>query len=525
MMKKGTVLFLSCFLLFFFCAIKNQEVLAAENMNKTLLLYDSRNDETGNSEHIDTLQRVLTSLGQAVTTVSEANYQKGVLTNESFGSVITLINWPEKGINNQHFLEDRKLFTGKKLHIGENLETDEAADFSGEFLSLYQQQVTLIANDDYYQEKLPLQPKVTVLQTTQGKIVGQLVVQAVEPKSFPFGVVQGESAYLPFFSEDGAIFLQSVTTIKEWLGREQTYHPILTLDQFTPLIDLDLAHWFVREIEKTNDAYILSTTGAVENIQSDSYKKFLTFLSEVQERNRLFLRMPYLNNETIEDTSELRNLIAKQISLLVDQNIFPVGLTTNDFWNQSEMFSDNALASGESLLLANNESATTFTPPKVEVSATYDMAIFQWQEKRGASIEWLKDADHYPFPLPLAIAYDFPRSKEEGKKILKSLNELPFRFPDFQDTTYTYGIKTATQHIQVRNAKIFLNGNQISRLSVQQETKQQSTKSDGLLNHLFAWLNRLLIIIVVATIIILILLFARGRKNYRAKYIRKDHEK
>lgn len=87
-----------------------QKALAEEQ--HILLVYDSLNIAENKQNDVDSIQRLLTSFGASVQTVEEDKYISGMMFDQKFDGVITMINWSDKELNEQ-FIQDRSRFSGK----------------------------------------------------------------------------------------------------------------------------------------------------------------------------------------------------------------------------------------------------------------------------------------------------------------------------------------------------------------------------------------------------------------------------
>lgn len=516
MRKKIFLVMLFSVLLFFW------PTKAQADSQDVLLVYDSLNIGEEKAENVDGLQRLLTSLGMAVTSYSMDDYQEGILTDRNFSAVITFINWPEKGLTNNHFMEDRKNFSGKKLHIGENIAEDESVLFEGSFQQLSHRQYTLTEKDGFFQEFLPYQDQSLLLQTDSGTKIGHLTTQEVEPQTYPFGVIQGNNAFLPVFNLDGGIFLEGADTIKTWLGKSESYQPLLIFDSFTPFNNLTVAKEFTEKINYSDVEYILSTTSTTENISNRAFKRFTNFLGSVQENNHIFLSVPAVNQVDTGDSRILKETLPQEISVLVSQNIYPVGMSAPGYFNYDSQYQADALSLAETLLLEPNPTDEPSYRQQTHQGTTFDTGIFSWRASNLDNVEWLKASSDYQFPLPLGVSYSFPENQTQLKKTMEKLKQLNVSFQS--DDHYRYQIQTQTQMLTYKNGRIYLNDNPVNRLAQVADTQSATTTTMGLFSNTFDLVNNILIGMIAVTGLILTILFIRGRRNYRAKYLRKDQK-
>ena len=346
---------------------------------RVLLVYDSLNLADSGEKNIDSLQRLLTSMGVKVDTVQDKDYLDNMLRDDVYTAVISFSNWTEKGIQSESFKKDRQAFSGSKLHIGMNVDADEEKLFNGEFRQLSHRQYTLIQQQDFYEQQLDYLDQSLILDTSEGAIFGTLMTQELETKEYPFGVVQGKNAFLPMYSQSGAIFLQSTELIQQWLGKTNTYEPLLTFKSFSPLNDMKIAEDFVTEINRRAVYYVLSSTSTYQNNDLIVYNVFTNILDKAQESGLIFLSVPAVNSANTNDGRILNTIMEETISLLVSNSLYPVGISAPGYWNQDTQYRTDGLTYGKTIILEENPS-TENIHYRVEDdrAAIYDTASIHW---------------------------------------------------------------------------------------------------------------------------------------------------
>lgn len=525
-MKKRTIILIFSL---FFVLVFSQNAFAAEE-KKLLLVYDSLNIAGEKQADIDSLQRLLTTMGAEVVTTTDNTYVAGELNDNQFYGVISFVNWDEKGLQSNVFEDDRKQFTGKKLHIGLDIAEDEKSGFEGTWRALSHRQFTLIHEEKNYQELLDYQDQSLVLETNIGTRFGVLTSQELDEKEYPFGVIQGKNGFLPMYSHSGAVFLQASELIHRWLEGTKTYQPMLTFNQMNPLIDMETAEWFEEELADLADYYAVSTTSVNQNSEVLSFKRFTDLLRKMQTQQSaaVFLSVPAVNAANTSDNRILGQLMNQQISLLVGQNVFPIGVSAPGYWNQDADYQADALAIANSVILEENpHDEAIFYRVQTNQSKIYDTAFYSLADSELDGIEWLTNSQYtdYKFSMPVSYGYTFPKTKKEGQQLLDKLNASFLNFTHPFDTQYTYSIETQTQLIEIKNGQLLLNRVPVEELTTIKDTEIPSVSTDGLFSTFYNLTNNLLISIIVITIVILIILFIRGRRNYRAKFIRSERGK
>lgn len=523
-MKKILVLLFS---LFMGIVLFSSQSEAAETQ-RVLLVYDSLNLASSGDKKVDSLQRLLTSMGVQVDSVQENDYLKGTLQEKVYAGVISFVNWSEKGLRSEPFIEDRTAFSGKKLHIGMEILPDEARTFDGSFRQLSHRQYTLVNQEEQYQQQLDYQDQTLVLDTTTGTSFGTLKSQELEEKNYSFGVIQGNNGFLPMYDTKGAIFLQSAEMIRQWLGESASYRPMLTFKNFTPLNDMEVADSFIDTVNQMALYYTLSSTSTQRNNNLLTYRIFTDILSKAQSSGLLFLSVPAVNSADLNDGHALQGIMEEQISLLVSNNLYPVGLSTPGYWNQDTQYRADALAYSETIILEENPSQENIHYRAQDNRAeTYTTAFYSLALENLEDIQWLKNSQYsdYVFPMPLSLAIDFPTDSKEEAITLALIKNSEFNFGQNYDEQYTFNVHTQTQNIDYSEGRLVLNGQTVNQFVSDEQTTLPKEEYQGLFANFFRRVNAGLILFIGSVLVILFLLFIRGNRNYKSKYINQGGER
>ncbi|MHC5216283.1 hypothetical protein ACYSNR_06425 [Enterococcus sp. LJL128] len=494
----------------------------ATEQERVLLVYDSLNLANAGEKNVDSLQRLLTSLGVKVDTVQDNAYLENTLRDDVYTGVISFVNWSEKGLQSDYFRRDRKNFEGKKLHIGMGLDQTEQAGFAGSFRQLSHRQYTLVHNDEAFQQLLDYQDQSMVLETEDGQLYGQLISQELEEKKYPFGVIQGKNAFLPMYDTKGAVFLQSAELIQQWLGKSSNYQPLLTFKGFSPLNDMEVANDFLSKINKMALYYTLSTTSINRNNDLLTYEIFTDILAKAQESAVIFLAVPAVNSADLNDGRVLQTIMTEQISLLVSHNIYPIGLSAPGYWNQDSQYRLDGLSFGKTVILEENPAVDNMHYRAQDDRApTYATSFYSLEESALDRVQWKEEQTYlsYLFPMPVSLAFNFPKDETEEKSVLAKINELKFDFSQSLDSQYTFELNTQTQRIAYTDGRFTLNGQGVSQFADSEQVRPLSNQYQGLFAGFFRRINTGLIIFIGSVLILLVILFVRGNRNYRSKYV------
>lgn len=511
----------------FLISFSSQNVQAAET-KRVLLVYDSLNIAEERENDVDALQRLLTSFGVVVQSISEEDYLPGQLLNDSYDGVISMVNWPAQTTASESgFIQDREKYTGKQFHIGLSMRPDEKKYFSGTWKELSHRQYRIEDGEGQFSQLLPFQDQSVMLENTSGKTFGKLITQELDPEEYPFGVVENGHGFIPFFSRKGAVFLESAQVLSEWLEIKKPSRPYLAIEGFNPMKNLEAAQYLQKELVKTSLPYILSSTSVSQNNTILPYKLFTDILRSFGATGVVFLEVPVVNNVNLNDNHALTQLLEQQISLLVDRNVFPVGVSAPGYWNQDEQYQADGLGIANTVILHEN-------PPIDQVlyrsqsgeSKVFETAFFNLASDYLDGIEWKSGEQQtdYKFPMPTTISFAFPNSKKEVDQVIKEIKNEPIIFK-VSGNGYKFGIQTLTQKIEFAYNRFYLNGQLVNGLDDLAKTDLPQLPFNGLFARFFNITNAVLVILVVVTLVVLSVLFLMGRRNYRSKYINKGERK
>lgn len=186
--------------------------------------------------------------------------------------------------------------------------------------------------------------------------------------------------------------MKSAELMGSWLGVEQSYNPILTIDGLNPMKDMGVASDFQKALSKVSIPYIVSTTSVNRNNTTKPYNVFTDVLRSFESGSGIiFLEMPVVNNVNLNDNHALAQLLEQQISLLIDRSVFPVGFSAHGYWNQDAQYQADGLKISKTIILREN-------PPiedqhyrgKTNNSDVFNTAFYNFPFEYLAGISWKK---------------------------------------------------------------------------------------------------------------------------------------
>lgn len=182
-------------------------------------------------------------------------------------------------------------------------------------------------------------------------------------------------------------------------------------------------------------------------------------------RSIVYLNVPSLNSVGKNDAI-LFNHMKQEVSTLIENEIFPLGISAPDYWDFDSFYQKSALLFGDSVLLYPFDKQEVYH--KIYHIAYIFLLMFYYIDHKDLeNIEWNINEKYteFQFPISVTISYDFPKTKKEGKKIIQEVLDDPFPPTDLYLYRYRTGITTQTQTIIGENGGIELNGVSVNNIN------------------------------------------------------------
>ncbi|CAD5898768.1 hypothetical protein [Carnobacterium maltaromaticum] len=487
-----------------------------ESEMKLLLVYDSLDTSGSGEEKISTLQRLLTSFNVVVTTISVAEYHENEMSD--FNGIITLINAPDLAIENPFYLKDRDAFTGLKLHIGGNLPMKWQKQLGIELEQINGERGNLVSLSEKANEVMETELTVEVAAgiSEAAEEFGRIDFENHNELK-PYGILNGNSAYLPYLKPDGLSFILTSQLIQKWLKQTGTFNPMLVFTDVTPFSNLPLIKYLADQLYDAGIPFALSATSVWQNVDLKAMKNYTDMLRYVAARNGgLLLKTPEVMGVSREQR-DLAAIMPKTIDELVADNVFPVGISAPAYWNQDTEYQQDGLSYSSTVLLLPNPKKLQYRD-KTTTAPIYDTTYFGLPVSSLKAVEW-GAIERHKFNTPTALTYKIPDTRKEWDNINKELNQLPFLFRGIN--LREHNVVTETNQIKVENAILTVNGEREYPETMVKSVagKQAKTVKDtGSLTDFFNLQDKIFIVIISATLFVLSIFFVIGYNLYKGKY-------
>lgn len=503
------------------------------NSNKVLLVYDSKNTYYDGEKIIDSVQRLLTSLGMSTTTTTINKYQRGTLEAGGYKAVVTLINWKSGDFRNQAFSKDRQRFKGSKIHIGQNLETDESLGLRANVEKLVRQQ--LMFEHKGVLEELPYTDSMEILADIKGSYLtfGKLQLQGNGSiKSIPFGVINNNNAYLPFWKTTGLGLVYEQELLKKLLIKQQkdiNYRPMLLVTKVTPFANLEYLKQLIQTLYRTGIHFVISATISTQNTNQKAFFDYVNLLKYAEEHNGLiYLRVPYLQKGYLTGAvtnKSLSSIILENLRVMYRNQIYPMGITAPNYWNHDKVLSNAGLKRADEVLLLSSPKVYPIIATS-KTSAIYNHAYYVASlnsfEKIKATRSVLTNKD-MKFKVPTALSVNLPRTYTKLKRIEKDISKIDLTWYDFSTDSNYKKMVIGNKLITYQYGNYFVNGQQKDIL--EKDNKQNSSHKKRQkrtfiqqINHAFSLGSRVLMIIVIISLAGLTIFLIKGRQVYIEKF-------
>ncbi|KRN19836.1 hypothetical protein IV79_GL001125 [Pediococcus claussenii] len=490
---------------------------------KVLVVYDSQNVSQDGNRRLDTLQRLMASYHFKVTTIKLNSYKQGEIKKEDYQGVISLINWPEAHINNQQYDHDLQLYSGIKLHIGQNISDSEQTGLKVKLKQLYHQQLT-ISGKSGTSQLLPFTDSMQVVpqsDSKHGQSFGTLISQGDNSKRYAYGWVEEKSGYLPFIANDGLSMLLAAQTIGNLFDCAKQQHPLLTITDVTPYSDLNQLSHLTSQLFGMGIPFAVSVRSVADNTNLKAFDRFTAVLRKIENQNGVvFLQTPETIDPSTSSGNELKQLMQDYFISLGRKQVLPVGISATNEWNQNEMLRTNGLEQANRVLLLPNSSKFQDDGNKLTAGIA-DTNYFAMSLKNFQTVHKLTDES---WTIPTSVTVKTPSGTQQTKDTLDRIDRLKIDFLDPASSDQSMEISAGALRINYLHGNYTLNGEPVT-ISQQNEFSVAPNKTKttvSAVNRFFKFQSNIMLIFFGFVLIILVVFIVLGRRIYRGMFTRRQ---
>jgi len=347
----------------------------------------------------------------------------------------------------------------------------------------------------------------------EAKVVGTLSTQKKMDINYPFGIINHNQGYLPFFETHDAIFLQSISLISKLFDRSGKFKPLLTFSELTPYSNLSLLDDLSKFCYQNEIPFAISVVSIDKNTEMKAFDRFAAALRNVERRGGIiFLKTPEVSTAGDKNGKILEQTFFSYIVSLARHQVFPVGISSDGFWNQDKVLRNNSLIYADHWLMLPNGKTATYVNQD-------DISDVSKQSFLGIPVDSLKNINKNSsvnFDVPTALTIPFPNSEKGLKRVKNEIRNMNLIWFDPVTDNLQSLIQTDTTVLQYRQGAYFANG----KTEDIQDTKLLLNKqfSDGKPKSLFRGFfrvqgNILMIFFGLITVVLLVFIFI-GRRIY-----------
>ncbi|MBC1735063.1 DUF2334 domain-containing protein [Listeria seeligeri] len=499
MRKKIILAFLLVLVIFFI----NEQDITAKADDGVTVFYDSLAKNTDNEGNIDSLLRILNSMGERVTMYA---WNENPDLSET-SKIIILQNkqadLPDKWVQR---LKDSK---AKIAYIGGN-----PPAFLGDKLQLKTEAVTNAAVTFRTNNGLIGKPQLVadtnLITSYKGTGFGE--INTAEKGSSPYGVQSENYAYAPIFQANNASEFALVDVLRALFGTKEETNQYALITGVNPFVDFNMLKKTADTFYEKGIPFVVSAGPVFYNSDFTAAKNYAEILRYVQAKNGTILMNVPAVTYGASPAGELENIIQKSVHFFADNDVAALGVTAELYWNFDKVYSTEGFAPFNSGILLPNEKII-YTTKKNNGNA-FEKSPFSITSDFYGTM-----SGQMNFPLDIAITYPFFNSEKELKAAVNQLADE--NISDFR--LQTNEVKTVQDTIESNAGSLYINDQAImldSDLKYLKTKKMETQKQAGSLEGFFSYQNTFFTIVIVLSLGIIGILFIFGYRLYMKKYMK-----
>ncbi|NIK69390.1 hypothetical protein [Paenibacillus sp. BK720] len=476
---------------------------------KVLLVYDSLGVDTPAAGNIETLQRLLLSLGATVKTVSSDAYKPEMA--EDYAKLITVCNTEDLCGS---MTRDITSFAGGWLHIGPNppemvrgklaLKTDMAS-----------RQSLKLSDGGLFEEHIYVN-RLAYITEGNGETYGQMTFSEGALQS-PFAVSAGGYAYVPYFQSGNLSELAVASVLRAWLGVEAPTQSYLLVRGITPFIDPDKLEALSEQLYNAGIPFLVSVSPLFQNTDYPAMQRYLAALQTVQSYNGSVLVQVPTPTSAGQDPSILKSQMNGFLNHLADAGIAPLGMTGDVKRAQEKEGREAGFAFSDTTILFANELGGTAG----QTEAVRPFAASPYTMPAKVLLRISRENKIWPaFPVNLAVTFDWFGSDASQEEAVREAAGSWLPFADFKSETHS--LSSSAHKAESRSGALLLDGKPAD-LQEQAEPEEQAAvvtrpEQKVTFHGLFSVQSRILIVLIVTTLMLFAVFLLIGYRLYKKKY-------
>ncbi|SFE80979.1 Uncharacterized protein YdaL [Paenibacillus catalpae] len=480
----------------------------AKSSANVLLIYDSLALDTPAAGNVETLQRLLLSLGMTVRTIASDAYEPG-MAGES-RKLITVCNTEDLCSSIAHEADG---YTGDWLHIGPNppnalrgklaLQTETA---SRQSLKL---SVGGLSEDHVFVDHLAL------IREGQGETFGQMT-SSEGTFDAPFGIKAGGYAYVPYFEPGNLSEMALAYVLRSWLGIEASAQSYLLIRDVTPFIDLDRLEALSEQLYDAGIPFLVSVSPLFNNTDYPAMKRYMAALQTVQSYNGSVLVNVPPPTSAGQDHTVLKEQMDGFLNHLAEAGIAPLGMTGEVKRAQEKAGREAGFAFSGTTVLFPNEAAFPFQSETVLPFASSPYSL-----PADVLLQISREDKIWPaFPVDMAVTLDWSEIDVRQEEVIPSVAGSWLPFADFKSGEHS--LSSSLHKAESLQGALLLDGKSADlqdRSNPAEDALQlQPPAQKESFQLLFSVQSRVLIVLIVTTLMLFAVFLTVGYRFYKRKY-------
>ncbi|MBF2340996.1 DUF2334 domain-containing protein [Listeria welshimeri] len=499
MRKKIVISILLAFVFF----IVNEHPVTAKADNDVVVFYDSLAKGTDNEGNMDSLLRMLNTLGKRVTTYSwEENPDLSqaseiiVLQNKKDG---LKKEWAEKLTENK----------AKIAYIGSNPPAFLVNQLQLKTKAITDSSIT-IQTEAGLAGKPQLVNEIELITSYKGEGFGK--IDAAENGEAVYGVREGNYAYTPIFQAHNTSEFALMDLLKAVFEIKASSNQYVLITDINPFVDFDLLKKTADTFYEQGIPFIVSAGPIFYNQDFQAAKNYAEITRYVQAKNgTIMMNVPAV---TYGDSpaGELEGIVQKSLHFFAENDVAALGVTAELYWNFDKVYGLEGFAPFNTGILLPNQKIIHTT--KKNNGSAFEISPYSVASDFYMTITGGKD-----FPVDIAVTYSFFKNEKEIKAAADELankNISDFRFKDHGVKTNQDTLESTAGSLYINNQSVTLDGD----LKYIKTTKNKIQKQAGSLEGFFGYQNTFFTIVIVLSLGIIGILFVFGYRLYMKKYMK-----